>query len=109
MNDLFGVVPPHQQRRDAELPSLVLPLKSEYFNAIKRGEKMEEYRLANEYWTRRLVGKSFARIVLTKGYPSRSDHERRIVRPWRGYVERIITHPHFGPDPVRVFAIYVGL
>jgi hypothetical protein len=87
---------------------LVLPLKAEYFNAIKSGEKVEEFRLVNEYWRRRLTYRHFDRIVLTLGYPKRDDHERRIVKPWRGYIMRTITHPHFGPDPVRVFAINVG-
>jgi hypothetical protein len=91
------------------LPTLTLPLKSEYFDAIKSGEKCEEYRLVNEYWTKRLVGRHYGRIVLTKGYPKADDHERRLIKPWRGYVERTITHPHFGAEPMRVFAIFVGM
>jgi hypothetical protein len=91
-----------------DLPTLVLPLKSEYFDAIRSGEKVEEYRLVNEYWTKRLVGRHYGRIVLTKGYPKADDWERRILKPWRGYIERTILHPHFGPEPVRVFAINVG-
>jgi len=86
---------------------LVLPLKREYFEAIRDGSKPEEFRLANEYWRKRLVGRNYDRIVLTLGYPSRYDTERRIVRPWRGYTEKTITHPHFGSSPVQVFAINV--
>jgi hypothetical protein len=90
------------------MTDLILPLKREYFDAIKSGEKTQEYRLVNDYWYRRLALRDFSRIVLTLGYPKRDDHERRLIRPWRGYVEQTIQHPHFGPDPVRVFAIYVG-
>ncbi|MFM0503893.1 ASCH domain-containing protein [Paraburkholderia caffeinilytica] len=90
------------------MTDLILPLKREYFEAIKRGEKVEEYRLCTPYWAKRLRGRRYGQIVLTLGYPKHDDHERRIIKPWRGYVERTIQHPHFGPEPVRVFAIYVG-
>lgn len=90
------------------MADLILPLKAEYFDAIRDGTKNEEFRLRNDYWRRRLLGRSFDRIVLTKGYPKRDDTSRRLVLPWRGYVYRTLTHPHFGPSPVEVFAINVG-
>lgn len=90
------------------MTNLVLPLKAEYFNAIKSGEKVDEFRLCTDYWRRRLENQHFDKIVLTLGYPKRSDEAKRIIKPWRGYVVRTITHPHFGPDPVKVFAIHVG-
>ena len=87
---------------------LILPLKAEYFDAIRDGSKLEEYRLENDYWTKRLVGRTYDGIVLTKGYPKSDDHERRLRKPWRGFVGKTITHPHFGPEPVSVFAIDVS-
>lgn len=87
---------------------LILPLKGEYFDAIRDGYKTEEYRLRNDYWNRRLVCREYDRIVLTRGYPARDDHSRRLVRAWRGYVTKALTHPHFGPDEVQVFAIDVS-
>ena len=91
------------------LPVLNLALKAEYFNAIKDGSKVEEYRLCTPYWEKRLgVHRHYGSIVLTLGYPSKDDHSRRIVKPWRGYIIRTITHPHFGDKPVKVFAIHVG-
>lgn len=89
------------------MSDLVLPLKAEYFDAIKDGTKPEEFRLFNAYWRNRLEGRSFDRIILTKGYPKRDDTARRLVRPWRGFRVTTITHPHFGPYPVEVFAINV--
>ncbi|WP_394789099.1 ASCH domain-containing protein [Rhodoferax sp.] len=86
---------------------LVLPLKAEYFNQIKAGTKELEFRLRSPYWRKRLVGRTFDRIVLTLGYPSAGDTERRLIRPWRGFMAMTITHPHFGPEPVDVFAIDV--
>ena len=90
-----------------EEPTLHLSLKGEYFDAIRDGTKPREYRLANDYWAKRLVGRSYSRIVLTKGYPARDDHARRLTRAWRGYTIETLQHPHFGPEPVTVFAIDV--
>lgn len=89
------------------MTTLTLSLKREYFEAIRDGSKVEEYRLYNEYWWKRLIGRTYTDIVLTLGYPSKDDQSRRLVRPWRGYRVIDLTHPHFGPDPVKVFAIDV--
>ncbi|TPN03848.1 ASCH domain-containing protein [Mesorhizobium sp. B2-1-3] len=89
--------------------TLTLPLNAEYFDAIKGGEKLEEYRLEIAYWRKRLAGRAFDKIVLTKGYPTLTEFDRRIERPWRGYSIKTITHPHFGPDPVTVYAIIVNI
>lgn len=84
---------------------LTLPLKGIYFDAIRDGTKTEEFRLCTPYWRKRLEGRTYDRIVLTKGYPSADDAARRLVLPWRGYRVTTITHPHFGDKPVEVFAI----
>lgn len=96
---------------------LTLPLKAEYFDAIRDGSKVEEFRLLTPYWMKRLFAdpqrpalpRAYDRVVLTKGYPARDDHDRRLVRQWRGFTVRTITHPHFGPDPVEVAAIDVSV
>ncbi len=87
---------------------LILPLKAQYFDEIKAGTKTEEFRLRTPFWIKRLEGKSFHRVILTLGYPSRHDSARRIVLPWRGMRTTTITHPHFGSSPVSVYAIYVA-
>lgn len=87
---------------------LILPLNGEYFDQIKAGTKPEEFRMTTPYWTKRIVGKTFDGIVLTRGYPKADDTERRLERPWLGYREAKITHPHFGADEVTVFAINVS-
>ncbi len=91
------------------MADLVLPLKREYFEAIRDGAKTEEYRLCTPYWQKRLASPFglYDRIVLTLGYPKRGDESRRIIRPWQGYTIKTITHPHFGPEPVTVYAINV--
>lgn len=90
------------------MADLVLPLKAVYFDAIRDGHKVEEFRERTPYWRRRLEGRTFDRVVLTKGYPAKGDNGRRLVREWRGYRETTITHPHFGDKPVDVFAIDVA-
>jgi hypothetical protein len=87
------------------MKTLTIPLKREYFEQIKRGEKVEEYRIATPYWRTRLAGREYDQIVLTLGYPTRGDSSRRLLFPWRGARLTTITHPHFGPYPVQVFAI----
>lgn len=88
---------------------LHLNLKSEYFDQIKSGEKVEEFRLITPFWSKRLDGRRYDRIEIAKGYPPKGDPERRISRPWRGVRKTTITHPHFGPDPVEVYAILVNV
>ncbi|MFH2134058.1 MAG: ASCH domain-containing protein [Pseudomonadota bacterium] len=89
------------------MADLVLPLKREYFEQIKAGEKPEEFRLCTPYWAKRLEGREYDLVELTLGYPAKDDSERRLVRPWRGFVKRKISHPHFGSVPVDVYAINV--
>ena len=92
---------------------LRLAVKAEYFYAMKSGEKTEEYRLANAYWENRLFHrgtvepKEFDCVVITLGYPKNGDAEKKLVFEWNGWKRKTITHPHFGPDPVEVFAISV--
>lgn len=90
------------------MQTLTLNLKAVYFDAIAAGEKREEYRLVTPYWRRRLEGRQFSGIVLKKGYPKRGDTSRTLARPWAGLRIKTITHPHFGAQPVQVFAITVN-
>ncbi|EIU1445414.1 TPA: ASCH domain-containing protein [Pseudomonas aeruginosa] len=89
------------------MATLTLALKGEYFDAIRAGTKLEEFRLVTPYWRKRLEGRHYDFIELTRGYPRRGDHARRLFLPWQGLRMATITHPHFGPEPVVVFAINV--
>ena len=84
---------------------LTLPVKTEYFNAIKSGEKVEEYRLITDYWKKRLVGREYEGIIITLGYPKKTDESRRLSFQWRGYQITKLQHRHFGRDTVYVFAL----
>lgn len=89
------------------MADLHLNLKGEYFDAIKCGQKVFEYRL-HEKWAARLDGRTFERIWIKRGYPKAGDRECIIERPWRGFELQTITHPHFGAEPVKVCAIRVN-
>lgn len=89
------------------MANLQLAVNGEYFDQMKRGEKIFEYRLVNDYWRKRLVNREYERLIITKGYPRADDTDRRIDVPYRGYELQTITHKHFGADPVNVFAINV--
>ncbi len=90
--------------------SLTIPVNGIYFDLIAAGEKPEEYRLVTDYWRKRLEGRSYDTVVMTRGYPKGGgiEGQTRLTRRWLGYAHRTLTHPHFGPDPVRVFAIDVS-
>lgn len=85
--------------------NLQLALNGEYFNQIKEGEKLEEYRLYNDYWKKRLLDKKFTKLIFTLGYPSRLDTSKRIEMLYMGFTIKVVTHPHFGKQAVKVFAI----
>ena len=87
------------------MKSLTLNLKREYFEQIKSGIKTEEYRLCTPYWSKRLEGKTFDKIIIKLGYPKNDEIEKIIEFPWKGYKKRKITHKHFGSNPVKVYAI----
>ena len=87
------------------MKTLILPLKRKWFEAIKSGKKTEEFRLKNEYWKKRLVERHYDRIVITLGYPKRSDASRRIVMPYLGYSIKVVTSEEWGNEPQIVFAI----
>lgn len=87
--------------------TLHLPLKGEYFDQIKAGTKPEEYRLVTPFWSKRLEGRSYEYVRITRGYPKGGDPERTLVLRWNGVEKKTITHPHFGAEPVEVFAIDV--
>ena len=84
---------------------LILHLKGVYFDEIQSGVKHFEYRLTTPYWKERLIGRTYRNVIFCKGYPARDDETMRLVRPYCGYDIQTLTHPHFGEEPVTVFAI----
>ena len=67
--------------------------------------------MATPYWTKRLHNRAYTTVVLTLGYPKGGGVPgvTRLEFPYRGYTPVTLTHPHFGPEPVLVYAIPVHL
>lgn len=91
------------------MANLQLAVNGEYFDAMKRGDKTEEYRLVNPYWERRIFGRDYDRLIITLGYPNKDDSSRHIDIPYDGFEIKTITHKQFGDHPVKVFAIKVNI
>lgn len=83
---------------------LTLNLKKEYFEEIKNGTKLEEYREVREYWTKRL-SKEFSEIHIKLGYPKKGDQSRTIKFKYNGFKIKKIRHNHFGENEIKVYAI----
>jgi hypothetical protein len=92
------------------MTDLFIPVNGIYFDQIRDGTKRDEYRRVGPYWDKRLRSRSYDRVVLTRGYPKGGGVEgvTRLTRQYYGWVVVRITHPHFGPEPVRVYAIDVS-
>ncbi len=87
---------------------LHLNLKGEYFDQIKSGEKLYEYRLTTEYWEKRLENREYKNIYIKRGYPKKDDKKNIITRPWKGFLKTHLKHEHFGDELVNVYAIIVN-
>ena len=60
---------------------LTLPLKGVYFDQIKSGDKTQEYREVTPFWKKRLENREYDFVVLTRGYPKKTDQSRRMKFP----------------------------
>lgn len=84
---------------------LHLNVDAKYWNQVKSGEKIDEFRLVNDFWKKRLLNKDFDLIHYKLGYPSSSDYDKILIFEFDGIKEITITHEKFGKNPVNVFAI----
>jgi hypothetical protein len=87
------------------MSNLILHLRKEYFDQVKSGEKMREYREVSEYWTKRLGLGDIDKIIVYCGYPKKDDEDRILVFPWNGYTLTSVLHKEFGPEPIFAYAI----
>lgn len=92
----------------SEPKDLVLSLKRKWFEQIRDGVKPFEYRLNNEFWQKRLIGKKYRNVIFTLGYPPKHDKSRRIIKPWLGYQIKTIVSEEWYNVPQNCFAIKVA-
>ena len=87
--------------------TLYLSVKKKYFDQIKANTKKEEFRVIKPYWIKRLQGVDYDFIEIMCGYPKKGDTSKRINRPYKGYVKKIVEHPEWNNKPTPVFAIFL--
>lgn len=87
------------------MSDLTLRVEQKWFEQIKAGTKMFEYRLYNDYWIPRIEGKTFDRVVIIWGYPSKDKQDRYLYFPWRGYEITQVTSEQWDNVEETVFAI----
>jgi hypothetical protein len=88
------------------LSDLTLNLKKIYFDAIKSGEKVEEYREMKPFWEKRLKDRNYDRVVIKLGYPPKDNQDGKVLYfKWKGYTVKEITHEIFDNETQNVYAI----
>lgn len=101
------------------MKTLTLPLKRKWFNMIRAGVKLEEYREIGKYWAKRLLKnypeyyaihdlangfKKFDKLVFTLGYPKADDTSRRLE--FNNPKIRIGTgRPEWGAEPGKIYFV----
>lgn len=96
--------------------TLTLSLKRKWFDLIKSGVKLEEYREYNEYWGSRFfvrepafkdwihVRIDYTELVFTLGYPKKDDMSRRLV--FKNPRIQIRTgKPEWGAEPNKIYFV----
>jgi len=71
----------------------------------KNWGKIDEYRVVNEYWKKRLLNREYDEIHYYDGYPPKTEKTRVIKFKFSGVDVKTIVHEQFGPEPVVVYAI----
>ena len=85
---------------EVKLRTLHLTLKRNWFEMIRSGVKMEEYRDCKPYWAKRLENKTYDVVEFRNGYRPDSPC---VIRPFEGCVIREgpdACHPDWG-EPTR--------
>lgn len=83
---------------------LHLHAKKKYWEEVRDGKKLEEYRKFDLKLLRRLLI-GFDLINYHLGYPSKEQKERTLVFKWNGFYDTKIKHEIFGQKPIHAFVI----
>ena len=97
----------------AYIAILTLHLKREYWEQIRDGKKVCEYRRDKTYWRKRILKidgsiRKFDLVHLIQGYPKSGDKSKLLIRKCGSINRQLTKHKEFGPHPVSVFRIDVS-
>lgn len=92
---------------------LLLSVTTGVFDEIHLGAKVQEYRTYNNFWKRRLIGKSFTHVAIVCGQNRAGKVQRTMVFEWRGYEVKTVRQGRIngvqggegGCETVMVFAV----
>ena len=87
------------------MSDLILNLKKKWFDQIRSGKKIVEYREIKSHWEKRLEGKTYDKILIVLGYPKTRTPENTIIFKWSGVKRILLKHEEFGNESKPVFAI----
>ena len=80
---------------------LHIHVRKEYFEQVKKGWKLEEYREIKKYWFKKLLDcEPYDLIYYYKGYT-----KEKLIFNYDGFNKKKIKHKEFGNKPTQVFAI----
>jgi len=90
--------------------TLHLVVTNKWYQQIVAGTKTEEYRQVKKHWISRLTWhggkyKAFKYIKFVNGHQKNAPFA---IAEFKYILLKEITHEHFGPSPVAVFAIGIG-
>lgn len=78
-------VPMHCAQQPLPDNCLLLSVTTGVFDEIHIGAKVQEYRPHNNFWKRRLVGKSFTHVAIVCGQNRSGKVQRTMLFEWCGY------------------------
>lgn len=87
--------------------NLQMAVKKKWFDQIRAGTKILEYRLDTDHWRKRLINRDYDKLIITWGYPSKGNKERRIELEYYGYTMKTVVSEEWNNVPQRVFAIFL--
>lgn len=104
-------VPMHSAHEPLPDNCLLLSVTTGVFDEIHMGAKIQEYRPYNNFWKRRLIGKSFTHVAIICGQNRGGKVQRTMVFQWCDYEIKTVRQGRGnagqggGDGTVEVFAV----
>jgi hypothetical protein len=82
------------------MPDLTLVVKAEFFEAIRKGQKLEDYRVASEYWRKRIEKEGIERVKIRLGFPKEEHPWNTMTFKFNGFERKRIKTKTYGDSEV---------